>query len=278
MDDKTQRPGSRGKGPFAGNKQRRSPSPRRDRRPEERDETMLVGRTAVTEALPRGRQIDKIYFAGGSISSLGHLVAQARRQGVTAQEVDKRKLDAMSVTGSHQGIIALCAAAPYRRLDDLLALARERGEAPLLVLCDGVTDPHNLGAIIRTAEIAGAHGVVVPRRRSAGLNSACAKAAAGALEYLPVAKENNIASAVRELKQKGLFVFAADMDGEQTLYEADLAAPAAIVIGGEGQGVSALVKKECDYVVRIPQKGKIPSLNASNAAAVLLYEAVRKRQ
>ena len=120
--------------------------------------------------------------------------------------------------------------------------------------------------------------VVVPRRRSAGLNSACAKAAAGALEYLPVAKENNIASAVRELKQKGLFVFAADMDGEQTLYEADLAAPAAIVIGGEGQGVSALVKKECDYVVRIPQKGKIPSLNASNAAAVLLYEAVRKRQ
>lgn len=165
MDDKTQRPGSRGKGPFAGNKQRRSPSPRRDRRPEERDETMLEGRNAVTEALRSGRQIDKIYFAGGSISSLGHLVAQARRQGVTAQEVDKRKLDAMSVTGSHQGIIALCAAAPYRRLDDLLALARERGEAPLLVLCDGVTDPHNLGAIIRTAEIAGAHGVVVPRRR-----------------------------------------------------------------------------------------------------------------
>lgn len=277
MDDRRQGP-KRKKGPFEGKNQRRGPSPRRDRRPEgEGDETLLEGRNAVTEALRSGRQIDKIYFAGGSIGSLGHLIAQARRQGVTAQEVDKRKLDAMSATGAHQGIVALCAAAPYRQLDDLLALAKERGEAPLLVLCDGITDPHNLGAIIRTAEIAGAHGVVVPRRRSAGLNGACAKAAAGALEYLPVAKANNIASAVQELKKKGLFVFAADMDGEQTLYEADFTLPAAIVIGGEGQGVSALVKKECDYVVRIPQKGKIPSLNASNAAAVLLYEAVRKR-
>ena len=241
-------------------------------------EDLLEGKNAVWEALCAGRQLDKLFFAAGSAPSLGRIIDRARKQGVPTQECDRRKLDRMSATGAHQGVIAVASAARYASLRDILALAQSRGERPLVVLCDGITDPHNLGAIIRSAEVAGAHGVVIPRRRSAGLNSACAKAAAGALEYLPVAKENNIASAVRELKQKGLFVFAADMDGEQTLYEADLAAPAAIVIGGEGQGVSALVKKECDYVVRIPQKGKIPSLNASNAAAVLLYEAVRKRQ
>ena len=246
-------------------------------RPEEGDENMLEGRNAVTEALRSGREIDKIYFASGAVGTLGHLIAQARQKGITAQEIDRRKLDAMSITGSHQGIIALCAAVPYRSLEDMLALARERGEKPLLVLCDGITDPHNLGAIIRTAEIAGAHGVVIPRRRSAGLNAACAKAAAGALEYLPVAKVSSIASAVQELKKQGLVLFAADMDGQQTLYEADFTLPTAIVIGSEGTGVSALVKQECDFVVRIPQKGRIPSLNASNAAAVLLFEALRKR-
>lgn len=277
MDDSSRGPGPKKKKGPEGKKQR-SPGPRRDRRPAEpRDETMLEGRNAVAEALRSGRQIDKIFFAGNSISTLGHLVAQARQQGITAQQVDKRKLDAMSVTGAHQGIIAQCAAASYRTLEQLLELAESRHEAPLLVLCDGITDPHNLGAIIRTAEIAGAHGVVIPRRRSAGLNGACAKAAAGALEYLPVAKVSNIASAVSDLKRRGLFVFAADMDGGQTLYQADLKAPAALVIGGEDQGVSALVKQQCDFVVRIPQRGKIPSLNASNAAAVLLYEAVRQR-
>lgn len=244
---------------------------------EQADENMLEGRNAVGEALRSGRAIDKIYFASGAVGTLGHLIAQARQKGITAQEIDKRKLDAMSVTGSHQGIIALCAAVPYSTLGDMLELARSRGEKPLLVLCDGITDPHNLGAIIRTAEIAGAHGVVIPRRRSAGLNGACSKAAAGALEYLPVAKVSNIASAVQELKKQGLFILAADMDGEQTLYEADFTVPCGIVIGSEGEGISPLVKKECDFVVRIPQKGKIPSLNASNAAAVLLFEAVRKR-
>ena len=241
------------------------------------DENMLEGRNAVTEALRSGREIDKIYFAQGTIGTLGHLVAQARKQGITAQEIDRRKLDAMSITGSHQGIIALCAAVPYRSVEDMLALARERGEDPLLVLCDGITDPHNLGAIIRTAEVAGAHGVIIPRRRSATLNSACAKAAAGALEYLPVAKVNNLPSVISRLKEEGIFLFAADMDGDRTLYEADWKGPAAIVIGSEGEGISALVKKECDYVVRIPQKGRISSLNASNAAAILLYEAVRQR-
>ena len=142
-------------------------------RPEEGDENMLEGRNAVTEALRSGREIDKIYFASGAVGTLGHLIAQARQKGITAQEIDRRKLDAMSITGSHQGIIALCAAVPYRSLEDMLALARERGEKPLLVLCDGITDPHNLGAIIRTAEIAGAHGVVIPRRRQRGLRQSC---------------------------------------------------------------------------------------------------------
>lgn len=282
MDHKTQGPRARGKenGGFAGKgKQSRGYPPRQGRRQpgQEPDGTMLEGRNAVAEALRSGRQIDKIFFSGGSISSLGHLIAQARQQGVVAQQIDKRKLDAMSVTGAHQGIIAQCAAVPYATLEQILELARSRGEAPLVVLCDGITDPHNLGAIIRTAEIAGAHGVVIPRRRSAGLNGACAKAAAGALEYLPVAKVNNIASAAAQLKEQGLLIFAADMDGRHTLYEADLTSPAAIVIGSEGEGISALVKKECDDVVSIPQKGQIPSLNASNAAAVLLYEAVRQR-
>lgn len=258
-------------------KRNNRPRPNQGDRFQEPDENMLEGRNAVGEALRSGREIDKIYFATGAVGTLGHLIAQARQQGITAQEIDKRKLDSMSATGSHQGIIALCAAVAYRSLEDILALARSRGEKPLVVLCDGITDPHNLGAIIRTAEIVGAHGLIIPKRRSAGLNGACAKAAAGALEYLPIAKVSNIASAVQELKKQGIFIFAADMDGEQTLYEADFTLPCALVIGSEGEGISSLVKKECDYVVRIPQKGKIPSLNASNAAAVLLYEALRKR-
>lgn len=241
------------------------------------DENMLEGRNAVMEAIKAGREIDKVYFAPGARQGAGHIIAAAREKGIAAQEIDNRKLDAMSITGAHQGIIAMAAAVEYKTIDDMLALAKERGEAPLIILCDGVTDPHNLGAIIRTAEIAGAHGVIIPRRRSAGLNAACAKAAAGALEYLPVCKAPNIASALQELKKKGVFAFAADMDGEQTLFDADFTMPTAIVIGGEGEGVSTLVKKECDFVVKIPQKGKIPSLNASNAAAILLFEALRKR-
>lgn len=241
------------------------------------DENMLEGRNAVMEAIKAGREIDKVYFAPGARQGAGHIIAAAREKGIAAQEIDNRKLDAMSITGAHQGIIAMAAAVEYKTIDDMLALAAERGEAPLIILCDGVTDPHNLGAIIRTAEIAGAHGVIIPRRRSAGLNAACAKAAAGALEYLPVCKAPNIASALQELKKKGVFAFAADMDGEQTLFDADFTMATAIVIGGEGEGVSTLVKKECDFVVKIPQKGKIPSLNASNAAAILLFEALRKR-
>ena len=236
---------------------------------------LIEGRNAVWEALQSGRTIDKLLVAQGA-QNVGHILSAARAAGVAVQECDRRKLDKMSVTGSHQGVIALGAAADYKTLDDILALAEKRGEKPLLVLCDGITDPHNLGAIIRSCEVLGGHGVVVPRHRSAGLNAACAKAAAGALEHLPVVKCANIASAIAELKKKGVFIVAADMGG-QPAPSVDLDMPCAIVIGAEGSGVSESARKAADLVVSIPQKGAIQSLNASNAAAILLYEAIRQR-
>lgn len=239
-------------------------------------EDLLEGKNAVWEALCAGRQLDKLFFASGSASSVGRIIDRARKQGVPVQECDRRKLDRMSATGAHQGIIAVAAAAQYASIADILALAKNKGEVPLVILCDGITDPHNLGAIIRSAEVAGAHGVVIPRRRSAGLNGACAKAAAGALEHLPVARVSNLPAAMAELKENGLFLFAADMAGV-SLYETDLTVPAGIVIGSEGAGLSRLVREGCDAVVSIPQHGHIPSLNASNAAAVLLFETVRQR-
>lgn len=249
---------------------------RYERDTEERED-LLEGKNAVWEALCAGRQLDKLFFASGSAASVGRIIDRARKQGVPVQECDRRKLDRMSATGAHQGIIAVAAAAQYAAIGDILARAADRGQAPLVILCDGITDPHNLGAIIRSAEVAGAHGVVIPRRRSAGLNGACAKAAAGALEHLPVARVSNLASAMTELRENGLFLFAADMAGN-SLYETDLTVPAGIVIGSEGAGLSRLVREQCDAVVSIPQYGHISSLNASNAAAVLLFEAVRQRR
>ena len=239
-------------------------------------EDVLEGRNAVIEALKTGREIDKVFVAEGAMASLGHIIARAREAGIVVQQCDRRKLDKISQTGAHQGIIAMAAAADYKSIDDMLALAKSRREAPLIILCDGLTDSHNLGAIIRSAEVAGAHGVIIPKRRSAGLNGACAKAAAGALEHLPVAKCSGVAQAIVELKKKGLFIFAADAGG-QSMYEVDFKCPAAIVIGSEGDGISQSVRKESDFTVGIPQRGMIPSLNASNAAAVLLYEALRQR-
>ena len=239
------------------------------------DAGQIEGRNAVWEALQSGRQLDKILIAQGA-QNLGHILAAARAAGVAIQECDRRKLDKLSVTGAHQGIMAQGAAAEYKTIDDILALAAARGEKPLLVLCDGLTDPHNLGAIIRSCEVLGGHGVVVPRHRSAGLNAACAKAAAGALENLPVAKCANMSTAISELKEKGVFILAADMGG-QAAASIDFDMPCAIVIGAEGSGVSEGVRKAADLTVSIPQKGAIQSLNASNAAAILLYEAVRQR-
>ena len=239
------------------------------------DAGLIEGRNAVWEALQSGRQLDKILIAQGA-QNLGHILAAARAAGVAIQECDRRKLDKLSVTGAHQGIMAQGAAAEYKTIDDILALAAARGEKPLLVLCDGLTDPHNLGATIRSCEVLGGHGVVVPRHRSAGLNAACAKAAAGALEHLPVAKCANMSTAISELKEKGVFILAADMGG-QAAASIDFDMPCAIVIGAEGSGVSEGVRKAADLTVSIPQKGAIQSLNASNAAAILLYEAVRQR-
>ena len=239
------------------------------------DAGLIEGRNAVWEALQSGRQLDKILIAQGA-QNLGHILAAARAAGVAIQECDRRKLDKLSVTGAHQGIMAQGAAAEYKTIDDILALAAARGEKPLLVLCDGLTDPHNLGAIIRSCEVLGGHGVVVPRHRSAGLNAACAKAAAGALEHLPVAKCANMSTAISEMKEKGVFILAADMGG-QAAASIDFDMPCAIVIGAEGSGVSEGVRKAADLTVSIPQKGAIQSLNASNAAAILLYEAVRQR-
>lgn len=252
----------------------------RDRRPLEREdaENILEGRNALTEALASGRAIDKVFIAEGSTDrALARLAAQAKQAGAVVVETDRRKLDQMSATGAHQGVIAMVAAHSYATLDDILNRAKERGEAPLIVICDELSDPHNLGAIIRTAECAGAHGVVIPKRRSVGLTAIVGKASAGALEYMPVARVTNITNAIKELKERGVWIFGTAAEGATPLYQADLKGAAAIVIGNEGDGMSRLVAENCDLKVSIPMKGRISSLNASAAAAILLYEAVRQR-
>ena len=244
----------------------------------EENEGQLEGRNAIAEAIKSGRTIDKVFIAAGDTDkSLQHLAAQAKEAGAVVVPVDRRKLDMMSTTHSHQGIIALAAAREYYTLDDLLAVAAEKGEAPLLVICDELSDPHNLGAILRTAECAGAHGVIIPKRRSVGLTATVAKASAGAVEYVKVARVTNINTAIAELKEKGVWIFGTAAEGSVPMYKANLTVPAAIVIGSEGDGMSRLVRQNCDVTVHIPMKGQINSLNASNAASILLYEAVRQR-
>ena len=197
--------------------------------------------------------------------------------GIVVVEADRRKLDSMSVTHAHQGVVALAAVREYSSIDDILRIAEERGEDPFVIVCDEISDPHNLGAIIRTAECVGVHGIIIPKRRSAGLTAIVAKTSAGAVSYMPVARVANIPSLLKDLKKQGVWVFGTAADGNTTLYNADLKGPAAIVIGSEGSGMSRLVSENCDFLVSIPMKGKISSLNASAAAAILLYEAVRQR-
>lgn len=241
-------------------------------------EGLIEGRNAVTEALRSGTAIDKLYIAKGETDrTLARIAAQAREAGVVVVEADRRKLDAMSGTHSHQGVIAMAAAAAYASVEDLLARAAGRGEPPLLVVCDEISDPHNLGAVIRTAECAGAHGVVIPKRRSAGLTAVVAKTSAGAVAHMPVARVPNIPALLKDLKKRGVWVYGASAAGGTLLYDADLKGAAAIVIGSEGRGMTRLVEESCDVLVRIPMAGKLNSLNASAAAAVLLYEAVRQR-
>ena len=239
---------------------------------------MIEGRNAVIEALRSGTAIDKIYLQKGETDkTLGHIASRARAAGTVVVEADRRKLDAMSRTHAHQGVIALASVREYVSVESILNSAREKGEAPLLVVCDEISDPHNLGAIIRTAYCAGAHGVIIPKRRSAGLTSVVAKTSAGAVSYLPVARVPNLPALQKELKSQGVWVFGTAAGGTTDLYHVDLKGPAAIVIGSEGEGMSRLVEENCDFLVSIPMKGGLNSLNASAAAAVLLYEAVRQR-
>lgn len=239
---------------------------------------IIEGRNAVAEALRAGTPIDKVFLLKGEVDlPLRQLANQARQQGAVLAEVDRHKLDAMSRTHAHQGIIAVAAVREYASVEDLLQAARDRGEPPLLVVCDELSDPHNLGAVIRTAECAGAHGVIIPKRRSAGLTAIVAKTSAGAVSYMPVARVANIPSLLKDLKKQGIWVFGTAAEGTTRLYDADLKGPAAIVIGSEGDGMSRLVAENCDFLVSIPMRGRISSLNASAAAAILLYEAVRQR-
>jgi len=257
----------------------REPTRREMSREVEENENQLEGRNALTEALRSGRTIDKVFIAAGDTDrALQHLAAQAKEAGAVVVPVDRRKLDAMSFTRAHQGVIALAAAREYFSIDDILQEAENRGEAPLIVICDELSDPHNLGAIIRSAECAGAHGVIIPKRRSVGLTATVAKASAGGIEYMKVCKVGNINNAIAELKEKGVWIFGTAAEGSVPMYQADLTGPAAIVIGNEGDGMSQLVRKNCDMLVHIPMKGRITSLNASAAASILLYEAVRQRR
>ncbi len=239
---------------------------------------VIEGRNAVIEALRAGRAIDKIFIAKGDVDkTLGHIASKAREQGVVVVEADRRKLDFMSRTKAHQGVVALAAVREYCEIKDILAAAEERGEAPFVIVCDEISDPHNLGAIIRSAECVGAHGVVIPKRRSAGLTAIVGKASAGAAEYMAIARVANISAALKELKAAGLWVYGTAADGESGLWTTELSGPIALVIGSEGDGMSRLVRESCDFVLSLPMKGRLNSLNASAAAAVTMYEILRQR-
>ncbi len=241
-------------------------------------EDIIEGRNSVTEALRAGRSIDKIYIAKGDVDkTLGHIASTARERGIVVVEADRRKLDAMSRTHSHQGVIALAAVREYCSVADILAVAKERGEEPFVIICDEISDVHNLGAIIRTAECAGAHGVVIPKRRSAGLTAVVGKTSAGAAEHMAVARVPNLVAAIEELKAAGLWVYGSAADGASGMWETDLRGPIALVIGSEGDGIGRLVAEKCDFMVSIPMRGKVSSLNASAAASILIYEVLRQR-
>ena len=245
---------------------------------EEFENELIEGRNAVIEALRAGRAIDKIFIARGDVDkTLGHIASKARDKGIVVVEADRRKLDFMSRTKAHQGVVALAAVREYCEIADILAVARERGEAPFVVVCDEISDPHNLGAIIRSAECVGAHGVVIPKRRSAGLTAIVDKSSAGAAEHMAIARVANISAAIKELKEAGLWVYGTAADGANGLWETDLTGPIALVIGSEGDGMGRLVKENCDFILSLPMKGKVSSLNASAAAAVTMYEILRQR-
>lgn len=242
-------------------------------------EDLIEGRNAVTEALRAGRNIDKIYIAKGEVDkTLGHIASRAREMGVVVVEADRRKLDSMSVTHAHQGVVALAAVREYSSIDDILRIAEERGEDPFVIVCDEISDPHNLGAIIRTAECVGAHGIIIPKRRSAGLTSIVGKTSAGAVEHMAVARVSNLTAAIKELKERGLWVYGTAADAPAGMWDTNLTGPVCIVIGSEGDGMGRLVTENCDVLVSIPMHGRVNSLNASAAASILMYEVLRQRR
>ena len=242
-------------------------------------EDVIEGRNAVIEALRAGRNIDKIFIAKGEVDkTLGHIASKAREAGIVVVEADRRKLDGMSITQAHQGVVALAAVREYVTVQDILAIAEERGEPPFVIACDEISDPHNLGAILRTAECVGAHGVLIPKRRSAGLTTTVDKASAGAAEHMAVARVANMASALRELKEAGLWIYGTAADGASPLWKTDFSGPVCLVIGSEGDGMSRIVAEQCDFLVSIPMKGRVSSLNASASAAIVMYEILRGRE
>ena len=241
------------------------------------EEMTIEGRNAVMEAFRSGKTIDRVYVLKGCQDGpINSILREARKHDTLVNFVAKERLDQMSETGKHQGVIASAAAYAYAEVEDILKLAEEKGEPPFLFLLDDIEDPHNLGAIIRTANLAGAHGVIIPKRRAVGLTATVARTSAGALNYTPVAKVTNLSATIEELKEKGMWFVCADMGGT-TMYDLNLTGPIGLVIGNEGDGVSRLVKEKCDFVASIPMKGEIDSLNASVAAGVLAYEIVRQR-
>ncbi len=241
------------------------------------NESMIEGRNAVTEAFRSGKCVDKVYVLDGCQDGpILTIKREAKKAGSLIKYVDKQLLDNMSETGKHQGVIAITAAYDYAEVSDILDIAKERNEDPFIVLLDNIEDPHNLGAIIRSAHQAGAHGVIIPKNRAVGLTATVARTSAGALNYIPVAKVTNLSKTIEDLKKEGLWFVCADMDGE-TMYNLNLKGPIGVVVGSEGEGVSRLVKEKCDFVASIPMKGQIDSLNASVAAGILCFEIVRQR-
>ena len=241
------------------------------------EEFVIEGRNAVIEAFRAGKTIDKLFVLEHcKEGSMNTVLREAKKQGTVINYVKKERLDQMSETGKHQGVIAYIAAYEYASVEEILKKAEDKGEQPFVIILDDIEDPHNLGAIIRTANLAGAHGVIIPKHRASGLTATVVKASAGAINYTPVAKVTNISKTIEELKEKGLWFVCADMDGT-TMYDLDLKGPIGLVIGNEGKGVSRLVKEKCDFIAKVPMFGDIDSLNASVAAGVLAYEIVRQR-
>lgn len=244
----------------------------------ELSEDILVGRNAVREALKSGRGMNRILLAKGEPGrAVQPIVDLARERGILVDFVERSKIEGIAAGYRHQGVLAYAAPVAYATVDEILKRAEERGEPPFLILLDELEDPHNLGALLRTAEATGVHGVLIPKRRSVSLSATVAKTSAGAIEYVPVAKIGNISQEIRELKERGLWVAGADMTGEQAYDEADLTGPLVLVIGGEGQGISRLAREACDFLVRLPMAGKLNSLNASVAGSILMYESMRQR-